>query len=47
MKALTYLSARVPAPIATFLAVLWLAVLVALALFFFGDTGQQFRYLNL
>lgn len=46
MKALTFLHDRLPSKVATAIAVIWLAVLIALALFFFGDAGEQFRYLN-
>ena len=47
MKALRFLHQRLPDPAARIAAVVWLAVLVALALFFFGEAGGQFRYLNL
>ena len=46
MKALVFLHARLPPKVATVVAVMWLATLIAVALFFFGDAGEQFRYLN-
>lgn len=47
MTAYSWLAERLPRTAAAGLAVLWLALLIFLALFFAGEPSADFRYGNL